>query len=171
MAQKKTLQRLWRLREMEEEQSRLQLERLVTDRNRLQGRLESALSRKLRVRQDFITSVQGSDRPGRSGAAIEMKLAGEKAAALVPLLKAAERELVRGRDAYLQRRTQRRQVETLLVNARRAAETELGRRTQQILDDWYGRKAQIPRASADTPASWEAAAAVDNEGEVAGEQK
>ena len=35
MAKRNVLERLWRLRELEEEQSRLELEARVTDRNRI----------------------------------------------------------------------------------------------------------------------------------------
>jgi len=151
---------------MEEEQSRLQLERMVADRNCRQAELEAALDRKLNVGREFMASVQGGDRPGRCGAAMEMKLAGKKVVTLLPLLRAAETELLRGRDEYLGRRTQRQQLETLLVNARRAAETEVARRAQQILDDWYGRKTQIARVVADPRSSWEPVAVVDDEVEI-----
>jgi hypothetical protein len=55
-------------------------------------------------------------------------------------LKEAERELERQREEFLRRRVDRRQVETLVTEARLGAEQEAGRRAQQMLDDWYGRR-------------------------------
>jgi hypothetical protein len=59
---------------------------------------------------------------------------------LRPLAQAAARRVAEGRDEFLERRKERRQVESVLNSekARTAAEQE--RRSQRELDDWFGLK-------------------------------
>ena len=147
MASQKKLIRLRRLREIEEEQSRLELERAVVVRNRLERDLEQAVEQQLRDKQEFVACVSVDDRPGRTGATIAAGLTGRMRSSLASHLRDWDRTVTELREEYLLRRIGRQQIETLVGAMRRDEETVAGHRAQQMLDDWYGRRNQkVPMA-------------------------
>jgi flagellar export protein FliJ len=139
MAAKRVLTQLLRLREIEEEQSRRELEVAIGNQNEMEQELEVARRRQSQGRGRFGSGIADQDAAGRTGGAIEMELASRQHARIQPRLHAAEAEVLRQREEFLLRRMGRRQVETLIENAQAERESEIGRRAQQILDDWYGR--------------------------------
>jgi flagellar export protein FliJ len=140
MAVKKVLERLLRLRELEEEQSRLTLESAVEDRNRIDRELSDAADRQAQGRRTFVAGMSAPDSVGRCGGVMEMEQARRLRQQIAPRLKAAEDEMTRQRDDFLARRTARRQVETLVDEEQQAGRESEARRAQQMLDDWYGRR-------------------------------
>jgi flagellar export protein FliJ len=134
------LERLWRLRELEEEQSRLELEARVGDRNRAAQRLAGAVESGARSRKAFAAALGDPNTATRQGALLELEHARRRQAVLRPQLEQAEGELEIRREEFLARRTERRQVETLLEREQAMALEETARRAQQMLDDWYGRR-------------------------------
>jgi flagellar export protein FliJ len=140
MANRRVLSRLLRLRELEEEMSRMELESAVGDRNRVAGELAAAVNRQALGRQSFLVSIGDSDTAGRTGSVISMEQARKLSTRIAPRLEAADREVVRRREEFLSRRTGRQQVETLVEREQRTLKEEAARRAQQILDDWYGRR-------------------------------
>ena len=140
MAVKPMLERLLRLRELEEEQSRLELERASTVHARVEQQRNSVARRQAVMRRAFVAGIEAGNNLGRSGAVIEMERAREQTAQIELRLAAAERELRRQREEFLVRRTSRRQVETLVDEAKAELELMASRRAQQMLDDWYGRR-------------------------------
>jgi flagellar export protein FliJ len=140
MPGKRTLERLWRLRELEEEQSRLALEERVQDRDRIVQRLESASRAAVQSRRIFAERLGDPDTAARTGALVELEHARRRQAAIRPQFEVAETNVEMGREEFLTRRTARRQLETLLEREHRAAREEIVRRAQQMLDDWYGRR-------------------------------
>lgn len=140
MANRRVLSRLLRLRELEEEMSRMELESAVGDRNRVAGEFAAAVNRQALGRQGFLVSIGDPDTAGRTGAVISMEQARKLSARIAPMLEAADREVVRRREEFLSRRTGRQQVETLVEGEQQALKEEAGRRAQQMLDDWYGRR-------------------------------
>jgi flagellar export protein FliJ len=140
MAKRRVLERLWRLRELEEEQSRLALEARVQDRDRIAQRLESATQGVVQSRRVFADRLGDPDTATRTGALAELGQARRRQAAIRPQFELAEIEVERGREEFLARRTGRRQLETLLERGQQAAREETARRAQQMLDDWYGRR-------------------------------
>jgi hypothetical protein len=67
----------------------------------------------------------------------EGRSATRRAAALRPWIQDAGEEVAALREAYLAKRIERRQAETLLQKAEAAGSREANRRNQQALDDWY----------------------------------
>lgn len=140
MVVRRVLQRLLRLRELEEEQSRLALEAAISDRDRQAQELAAVMSRHAHGRTTFVAGIPERDTAGRTGGIFEMEQASRQRPRIEARLEAADAEVVRQREALLAYRTARRQVETLVSEERAAVLEEAGRRAQQVLDDWYGRR-------------------------------
>jgi len=140
MAAKRTLSRLLRLRELEEELSRLELERAVAERSHAQKQVELAADRQTQGRYNFAAGVAEQNRLGRTAGLLEAEQARQEKLRLQPRVEAADFEVARLQAEFQSRRTGRRQVETLVANERSKAEVETDRRAQQMLDDWYGRR-------------------------------
>jgi len=144
MAMRNVLSRLLRIRELEEEQSRVRLEELAGARARVGLEMESAIRENGDGRAWFQQAIAGGDALGRAEGLAAMEVAGLRRAWIAPLLREAEEELERQREEFLGRSTDRLQAETLDAEARAGAELEAGRRAQQMLDDWYGRRRRKP---------------------------
>lgn len=140
MLVKRTLSRLLRLRELEEELSRLELELAVAERNRAQQEIVLAARRQEQGRRNFAAAIAEQNRLARAAGLFETEEARRQRLRLHPKLEAADAEMARQQAEFLLRRTGRRQVETLVENEHGKAEVEAGRRAQQMLDDWYGRR-------------------------------
>jgi flagellar export protein FliJ len=155
MAKGRVLNRLLRLRELEEELSRVQLEAAVGDRNRVAGELAVVVQRQAHGRKSFAAWAGDPDTAGRTGAMIAMEQARKQRTRIEPRLEAAEREVIRQREEFLAHRTERRQVETLVDEQQATMREETARRAQQMLDDWYGRRS--PRQAERPPRGTESA--------------
>jgi flagellar export protein FliJ len=140
MAVQRILRRLQRLRELEEEQSRLELEAAVGNRNRVAQELAAAVQQQIQGRTDFVNGISEEDASGRTGAVIEIEQARRQRLRIEPRLEAADIEVAKQREEFMARRTGRQQVETLVDQERKTEREEAGRRAQQMLDDWYGRR-------------------------------
>jgi flagellar biosynthesis chaperone FliJ len=136
----RVLQRLLRLRELQEEQSRVELEAAVSNRNRVVEELAAAMRRQAQGRTIFVAGICGQDAKGRAAGMVEMEQYGKQRPAIEERLKVADAELARRREEFLAHRTARRQVETLVSAEQAALKEEMSRRAQQTLDDWYGRR-------------------------------
>jgi flagellar export protein FliJ len=132
MAVRRVLTRLLRLRELEEEQSRIKLESAVGDRDRVHEDLARAAECLIQGRQSFTAGIVNRDALGRTGAVLETEQARKQRLRILPRLQAAEAEVMRQREEYLLRRTGRRQVETLVENEKGMAMVEAARRAQQM---------------------------------------
>ncbi len=146
MSTTRALKRLARIRELEEEQSRLQLEAAARSREEVAEDLLATHQELRGGRQDLMRGVERSDGCERQTGLVRMELAEQRAKVLRPRLEQMNQELARQREEYLARRTARLQVETLLSEAEQRRLQEAERRAQQVLDDWYGRKRR-PAAS------------------------
>jgi flagellar biosynthesis chaperone FliJ len=140
MSGSKTLRRLARIRELEEEQSRLLLEAAARSREEAVGELLAAHQERRDGRADLVRGVERDDVRDRVTGLVRMETALRRTESLRPRLDQLDRELASQREEYLARRTARRQVETLLSEAELLARQETDRRAQQMLDDWFGRK-------------------------------
>lgn len=150
MSGSKILRRLTRIRELEEEQSRLALEAAARIREQAAAELLAAHQEQLDGRSDLVRGVEHNDPRDRQTGLIRMQVATRHAEHLRPQLQQLDKQLARQRDEYLARRTARRQVETLLGEAELRARQEADRRAQQMLDDWFGRKRRpIPHANSE----------------------
>jgi len=138
MAVSRALRRLLRIRDLQEEQSRLVLESALGELHRLENAMTATFERDRQGRSLVQASARTGDLPDRLAGLEETRAASRHAAALAPRVDAAGKEVQDLRQEFFLRRVERRQAETLIqeTEAREAAES--GRRSQQALDDWYG---------------------------------
>ncbi len=147
MAPKKILQRLLRLRAIEEEQSRLELEAAMREQSRAQQQVALAGQELARGQAHFVEGIAIDHGATRAGGLMETEQARLRQTALKPRLAAAAEEAEQKRAMFMMNWTRRRQVETLVRESEQAAAHETGKRAQQMLDDWYGRRARRDTAA------------------------
>jgi flagellar biosynthesis chaperone FliJ len=134
------MQRLFRVRELEEEQARLALEAATGTLRQLEHALEASATEDRRGRRLFDHSAHTGELPDRLGGLEESRAAGRWAAVLAPRIAGSEAEVAALRKQFLEKRIERRQVETLIEETEGRDDLKAGRRSQQTLDDWYGSK-------------------------------
>ncbi len=139
------LQRLLRLRSLVEETSRMELE----SRAALAARIQQRRARELEtVRENRAYVIASISEDGEVGEQAERRGEGWSAAEgaarrerqLAPLSEAADRRVAEVRDEFIERRKERRQVESILDEAKERVRIEQERRAQRSLDDWFGMK-------------------------------
>lgn len=140
MAVSRALRRLLRIREMEEEQSRLALAAALGELNRLEDAFAATAGRDRQGRRLVRSSARSGELPDRLAGLEEQRAATRQAAALAPRIAAMEGNVSALREEFLRKRVERRQVETLLRESEAEAAIETGRRGQQELDDGYGNR-------------------------------
>ena len=146
MAVSKALKRLLRIRELEEEQQRLALEAATGTLRGWEQARDFALAQE-RVGHDLVRASVGSGEPSdRHVGLTESRNARKKASHLAMRVRAAETEMMRLRQSFLEKRTERRQAETLIEQEESQEALESGRRSQQTVDDWYGARMGRERA-------------------------
>jgi hypothetical protein len=146
MAVSSALHRLLRVRAVEEEQRRLALESALSQSQALASALNAAW---LRMRQGKALLAQERDAieiADRAAALVEIDAARRRAAALRPRIAAAEATASRARQDYLAKRLERRQVETLIEEARAQEAIESLRRSQQSTDERFASRRHIEKA-------------------------
>jgi hypothetical protein len=157
MAVSRAMRRLLRVLEIEEEQSRLVLESALGELQRLRRALAATTERDRRGRRLVAASAHSGELPDRLAGLEETSTARRHAAALTPKIAEMELDVAERREAYLAKRVERRQAETLIQETEARDAVEAGRRGQRTLDDWFlnrlhraGMAAQA--APADSPA-------------------
>jgi hypothetical protein len=137
---------LLRIRDIEEEQSRLALESALGELHRLEHALALAAEQERRGRRLIAAGVSTGKLPDRLAGLEETLGAGRRTAALAPRIEEAARSVAELRHVFLDKRVERRQAETLIqeTEARDAVEAE--RHNQQAIDDGYrdGLRAKSP---------------------------
>lgn len=131
------LRRLLRIRDLEEEQSRLALESALGELHRLKHALAATAELSRRGRRLVGASAQTGELPDRLAGLEEMRSATRRVAALAPRIADAELDVAKLRQEFLSKRVERRQAETLIKETEARDAIEAGRRSQQALDDWY----------------------------------
>ncbi|MDE3188541.1 MAG: hypothetical protein KGM96_13585 [Acidobacteriota bacterium] len=144
------LRRLLRIRELEEEQSRLALESAVGELSSLEQALTETAGRDRQGRQLVSFSAQSGELPDRLAGLEESRAALRLGAALEERRNAAEQEAERLRQSFLIRRVERLQAETLIETREATDAIEAKRRGQQALDDWH-RSRSFPAESKARP--------------------
>ncbi len=159
MAVSRSLRRLLRIREPEEEQSRLVLELALSELNRLEHALTATAARERRGRSLVQASAHSGQLPDRLAGLEETRSSLRHAAALGPRIEATGDDVAALRREFLGKRVERRQAETLIQETEAEDAIAAGRRGQQALDDWYGSRLYREDAEAEsvTPASPESA--------------
>jgi hypothetical protein len=138
MGVSKALHRLLRVRAIGEEQHRMALESAVGELRNLERARVAADARERQGRDAVTKSARSGELADRQAALVEVTVAQGQARALAPRIAWSERQAIRLRQDYLEKRVERRQAETLIVEAAAEDAVELNRRAQQNLDDWYG---------------------------------
>jgi hypothetical protein len=137
MAGSRALRRLLRVRELQEEQSRLALESSQAELNRLEDALKTTENRDRSGRRLLDASVGTGELPDRLSGLEESRTAARIAAVLAPRIGAKKMEVNTRREEFLVVRVARKQAESLIADAEIADAVEAGRRGQNTLDDWY----------------------------------
>jgi hypothetical protein len=137
MAVSRALRRLLRIRELEEEQSRLALESALGELHRLEHALAATVERERRGRSLIQASAQTGELTDRLAGFEETRSAKLHAAALGPKISGMGEEVTDRREEFLLKRVERRQAETLIQETEAREAIVDGRRGQQALDDWY----------------------------------
>jgi hypothetical protein len=137
VALSRALRRLLRIRDIEEEQSRIALEAAIGDRRRLEQAQIAATERDRCGRGLVDASTQTGELTDRLAGLEEQHAADRFQRSLAPRILDAERDVVSLREDYLERRVERRQAETLVKESEAREGLEAERRSQQGLDDWF----------------------------------
>lgn len=133
----KALKRLLRIRDLEQEQHRIALQSALSELRRLEIALGSATERERRGRGELVASVRAGEHEERHPAQVETEIGHSHALVLAPRIVRAEAETARRRQAFLLKRLEHCQAETLIRETEAADEIEELRRGQQRLDEWY----------------------------------
>jgi len=149
MAPLRPLRRLFRVRELEEEQARLELELALSGVRRLEQALLAAAEEDCRGRRLVVESAGSGELPDRLAGLEESRAAGRWAAALKPRLEDRALEVDALRLEFLERRVERRQAGTLIEETEARDAIEAGRRSQKGLDDWHRTRQHRERSAAE----------------------
>jgi hypothetical protein len=137
MAVSKALQRLLRILNLEEEMHRRELDAAQRDQALLTRALTAAGEQERRGRQLTTLGAERNELPDRLAGLEEVHAGGRRAIALQLRLAQASQQVSELRAAFLSKRVERRQAETLVDHAEEREVIEANRRAQQSLDDWY----------------------------------
>jgi len=140
MAVSQALRRLLRIRDLQEEQSRLALASSQGELNRLEDALKATGNQDRRGRLLVDASARTGELPDRLSGLEEMRTAIRIAAVLSPRIEAKQMDVNSRRQEFQTMRVARRQAESLIADAESADAVDAGRRGQQALDDWYSSK-------------------------------
>jgi flagellar biosynthesis chaperone FliJ len=149
MAVSRALRRLLRIRDLEEEQSRLALESALGELNRLEHALAATAERDRRGRRLIEASAHTGQLPDRLAGLEESRAADRLVAVLEPRIEAKTEEVTELRQEFLMKRVERRQAETLIRETEARDAIEADRHGQQALDDWYGSRLHCEEAQAE----------------------
>jgi hypothetical protein len=137
MAVSRAMRRLLRVRDIQEEQSRLALESATGELRRLEDALQATESQDRRGRMLVGSSAQSGELPDRLAGLEETRTAVRFRVAVAPRVTAAQFEVSALREEFLAKRVDRRQAETLIEETEARDVIDRGRRSQQALDDWH----------------------------------
>jgi hypothetical protein len=137
MSVSNALKRLLRIRDLEQEQHRLALESALSEMRVLEDALAAAAERERSGRGEYTASVRTGEFLGQHSAIVETSIGGQHITALNPALLRAQAEAARRRHAFLLKRMEHRQAETLIEEAKAEDAYDEARVSQQTLDDWF----------------------------------
>lgn len=136
MAVPNSVRRLLRVLDLEEELRRRELESAQYERTRREQALTMCGERERSGRRWLVAGLQSGDMADRLAGMEEIQTGKRCAAALKPHIDQSAVRVEECRAAFLEKRVERKQAETV-VDAAEARETvAANRRAQQWLDDW-----------------------------------
>jgi hypothetical protein len=134
----KALERLRRIRCLEEEQRRLTLETAVARLQLFKQARDSADKMERQGRARVTASAVSGELTDRVAGWVETESGRQRAQMLQPRIAAAEVEAVEQRREFLEKRVARRQAATLIEEAEARNELDAERRSQRSIDEWFG---------------------------------
>lgn len=137
MAASRALRRLLRVRNLQEELSRVALETGLGVLHQLESTKSIAEERERSGHRLIVISAQSGEVEDRLAGLVEMHTAARQADLLAQRIVEAEREVAALRQEFLDKRVERRQAETVLQQREERAACEADRRRQQASDDWF----------------------------------
>lgn len=138
MGRSKVLERLRRIRALEEDQRRAALESALGELDALKRAQMAAADAQRNGRARVGSSAASGNVVDRRAALVEIEAAIRRSRMLAPRIAASEREAAVRRDQFSEKRVERRQAGTLVEQAEAQEEFEAERQMQRSLDDWYG---------------------------------
>jgi hypothetical protein len=147
MAVSRTMKRLLRVLEIQEEQYRAALASALADLKRLEGAMAATAERERGGRRLVAASASSGELEDRLAGFEETRAARRHAAVLAPRIAEAKLRAGARQREFLSKRIERRQAETLIRKAESEDEIAADRRRQQGLDDWFLRGARRTRES------------------------
>lgn len=140
-----SLARLLKIRYLLEESSRIELERRAALAARVEEVRAGERARIRAGRERALQSICGAGPEDDQLRQRALEWRGAENALLreqqlAPISVAAARQVEEGREEFLERRKERRQVEKVLESEQNRARTEQDRKAQRDLDDWFGMK-------------------------------
>jgi flagellar export protein FliJ len=142
MAVSKPLERLLRIRDLQEEQHRLALESAAAQLRELEAGRDAAGETERAGRAWVGTSVQTGELADRQGGLVQAAAASRRAELLAQHIARAEATTQQLRETFLEKRVERLQAETLVNESEARSAVESNRRGQRALDDWHGSRKQ-----------------------------
>ena len=138
MSLSRSLEKLLRIRGVEEEQRRRALEASEAElRSLVQNAKIARQTEQLGRRREVAGMVAGEITERQSGM-VESAGAQKRSRMLAARIVVAETETAASRQAFLEKRVERQQVETLVEQAGAREAVETLRRSQRDVDDWFG---------------------------------
>jgi phage I-like protein len=137
MAVSRSMRRLLRVLESQEEQYRAALASALADLKRLEGAMAATAERDRGGRQLVADSARTGELTDRLAGLEETRTARRHAAGLTPKITEAKLATTARQREFLSKRIERRQAETLIRKTEAEDNLEAGRRAQQGLDDWF----------------------------------
>lgn len=134
------MRRLLHLRALEEEQLKLALECSLGELHRLEQALAATRMRESAGRRAFGWAAQSEDAADRVAGLVAWESAQRQARRLESLVSEAGRHAAELREVYLAKRTERRQVETVIHESEGLEAADDARREQRSTDDWFGNR-------------------------------
>ncbi len=132
------LERLLRIRELQEEQKRCQLNAASAKLEALHKSREVADEMKIRGQALVRASVSSGEMTDRQAGIIEAELAGRRSRGLTARILSAQEDAIELRQKFMDTRLERRQVETLVDIQDLREDMESDRSSQKSIDDWFG---------------------------------
>lgn len=137
MAASRAMRRLLQVLEIQEEGCRAAMESARAELQQLEQALTRSVERERGGRRLVAASAATGEVADRVAGVEETRLAKRIAAALAPRITELELAVNTRRAAFLGKRIERRQTETLIEEAEALESVEAGRRVQRNLDDWF----------------------------------
>ena len=146
MSGTRTLKRLLRVLELEEEQRQTALQSALGDLHRIENAIDAAGTRERVGRKLVNFGILHNEVEDRLAGLEETRAGSHAREILIPYrAQAAEIAAVR-REEFLAKRIERRQAETMIESAEAQEELENSRRRQAALDEWFLNRLQAKEA-------------------------